>query len=89
LKAEEQHLLQELATLQEAECATKKAIAEQKAERERLDAEEERYLREYTRYRHEQMLTDDEIARSAKIKGKQCMFTHLFLEIFPLENCQL
>ena len=40
LRAEEQRLLQELATLQEAELATKKAIAEQRAEHERLDGEE-------------------------------------------------
>lgn len=70
LKAEEQRLLQELATLQEAEYATKKAIAEQKAEHERLDGEEDRYLREYTRHRHDQMLTDDEIVRSAQVKEK-------------------
>lgn len=68
MKAEEQHLLQELAALQEAECATKKAIAERKAEHERLGGEEDRYLREYTRHRHDQMLTDDEILRSAQIK---------------------
>jgi beclin 1 len=68
LRAEEQRLLQELAALQETELATKKAIEEQKAEHERLDGEEDRYLREYTRHRREQMLTDDELTRSGKIK---------------------
>jgi beclin 1 len=53
-----------LAALQKAELATKKAIEEQKAEHERLDSEEERYWREYTRHRREQMLTEDELVRS-------------------------
>jgi len=61
LRAEEHRLLQELATLQEAEFSTKKAIAEQRAEHERLDGEEERYLREYARHRRDQMLTEDEL----------------------------
>jgi beclin 1 len=56
-----------LSALQEAELAAKKAIGEQKAEHERLDGEEDRYLREYTRHRREQMLTDDELMRSEKI----------------------
>lgn len=61
LRAEEHRLLQELATLQEAELFTKKATAEQRAEHERLDGEEERYLREYARHRRDQMLTEDEL----------------------------
>jgi beclin 1 len=56
-----------LAALQEAELATKKAIEEQRAEHERLDSEEERYWREYTRHRREQMLTEDEVMRSEEI----------------------
>jgi beclin 1 len=64
LKAEEQRLLQELAALQEAEYATKKAIAEQEAEHERLDGEEERYWREYTRHQRDRMLAEDETERS-------------------------
>jgi len=61
LRVEEHRLLQELATLQEAELSTKTAIAEQRAEHERLDGEEERYLREYARHRRDQMLTEDEL----------------------------
>jgi hypothetical protein len=74
LRAEEQRLLQELATLQEAELATKKAIAEQRAEHERLDGEEERYLREYAHHRRDQMLTDDELIRSAEINKNMCIY---------------
>ncbi|KAJ9589322.1 hypothetical protein L9F63_017481, partial [Diploptera punctata] len=60
LKSEEQRLLQELATLQESEQTVKKAIAEQEAEQCRLDGEENRYWREYTRHRLDLLVTDDD-----------------------------
>ncbi|XP_067007749.1 beclin-1-like protein [Anabrus simplex] len=60
LKAEEQRLMEELATLQEKEKVVKEALAEQEREHERLDGEEERYWREYTRHRRDLMLTEDE-----------------------------
>jgi len=83
LRAEEHRLLQELATLQEAELSTKKAIAEQRAEHERLDGEEERYLREYARHRRDQMLTEDELIRSAEMNKKMYIYILHFLQSPP------
>lgn len=63
LHSEEQRLLQELNSLQHEETATLEAISEQEAEAQRLNEVEERYWKEYTRYRRELMLTDDEYRR--------------------------
>jgi len=82
LRVEEHRLLQELATLQEAELSTKKAIAEQRAEHERLDGEEERYLREYARHRRDQMLTEDELIRSAEMNKKMYIYILHFLHFW-------
>ena len=87
LRAEEHRLLQELATLQEAELSTKKAIAEQRAEHERLDGEEERYLREYARHRRDQMLTEDELIRSAEMNKKMYIYIlHFWNSLSPLKE---
>lgn len=63
LHSEEQRLLDELNSLQQEETATWEAISEQEAEAQRLNEVEERYWKEYTRYRRELMLTDDEYRR--------------------------
>ncbi|CAH0381992.1 unnamed protein product [Bemisia tabaci] len=59
LKEEEERLMNELASLQEEEKATEGDIAVGEEEKERLDQEEQRYWREYSRQRSELMLTDD------------------------------
>ena len=56
-------MLQELTTLQESEQIVKKAIAEQEAEQERLDGEENRYWREYSRHRLDLLNTEDDSRR--------------------------
>lgn len=53
LHSEEQRLLQELNSLQHEETATLEAISEQEAEAQRLNEVEERYWKEYTRYRRD------------------------------------
>jgi hypothetical protein len=84
LRVEEQRLLQELATLQEAEFSTKKGIAEQRTEHERLDGEEERYLREYARHRRDQLLTEDEVIRSAEMNKEKYIYILNFWNSLPL-----
>ncbi|XP_015518319.1 beclin-1-like protein isoform X2 [Neodiprion pinetum] len=60
IKAEEERMIGELEALQREEAATRTAIAEQERERERLQGEEERYWKEYSRHRRDMMFAEDE-----------------------------
>ncbi|XP_046736237.1 beclin-1-like protein isoform X1 [Diprion similis] len=60
IKAEEERMIGELEALRREEAATRTAIAQQERERERLQGEEERYWREYSRHRRDMMFAEDE-----------------------------
>ncbi|XP_058792232.1 beclin-1-like protein [Phymastichus coffea] len=60
VRAEEARMILELEALRKEETATKVAIAEEEKEKERLQCEEERYWREYSRHRRDLMLAEDE-----------------------------
>lgn len=62
-KSEEDRMISELEALRKEEIATRNAIAEQEKERVRLQSEEERYWREYSRHKRDLMLGDDECRR--------------------------
>lgn len=63
VKAEEERMIAELEALRKEETATKNAISQQETERERLQSEEERYWREYSRHRRDLILAEDEYRR--------------------------
>lgn len=63
VKAEEERMIQELEALRKEEAATINAIAEQESERERLETEEERYWKEYSRHRRDLILAEEECRR--------------------------
>lgn len=63
VKAEEERMIQELEALRKEEAATRNAIAEQELERKRLQSEEQRYWREYSRHRRDLILAEDECQR--------------------------
>lgn len=63
VRAEEERMILELEALRKEETATKAAIAEQEKEKERLQSEEERYWREYSRHRRDLILAEDECRR--------------------------
>ncbi|XP_043473752.1 beclin-1-like protein [Leptopilina heterotoma] len=58
--AEENRIISELEALRNEETYTKSAIRQQEIERERLQSEEERYWREYSKHRRDLMLAEDE-----------------------------
>ncbi|KAL7286880.1 hypothetical protein TKK_0019011 [Trichogramma kaykai] len=60
VKAEEERMILELKALRKEEEATKSAITEQEKEKERLQSEEERYWREYSRHRRDLIFAEDE-----------------------------
>ncbi|XP_029661304.1 beclin-1-like protein isoform X1 [Formica exsecta] len=60
VKAEEERMIRELEALRKEEIATKNAIVEQERERERLQSEEDRYWKEYSKHRRDLMLAEDE-----------------------------
>lgn len=61
--AEENRIISELEALRNEETYTKNAIRQQEIERERLQSEEERYWREYSKHRRDLMLAEDECRR--------------------------
>ena len=63
VKDEEERMIHELEALKKEEAATKSAIQQQEKERERLQSEEERYWREYSKHRRDLMLAEDECRR--------------------------
>lgn len=63
VRAEEERMIRELEALRKEEAATTNAIAQQAIERERLQSEEERYWREYSRHRRDLILAEDECRR--------------------------
>lgn len=63
VKAEEERMIRELEALRKEEIATKNAIVEQERERERLQSEEDRYWKEYSKHRRDLMLAEDECRR--------------------------
>lgn len=60
VKAEEERMIQELEALRKEEAVTRNAIAEQEQERDRLQNEERRYWKEYSRHRRDLILAEDE-----------------------------
>ncbi|XP_055637395.1 beclin-1-like protein [Toxorhynchites rutilus septentrionalis] len=60
LKREEERLLQELGELTREEDAIKLVVKEQEAEKQRLENEEEKYWREYTKHRRDVITMEDE-----------------------------
>lgn len=63
VKAEEERMIQELEALRKEEAVTRNAIAEQEQERDRLQNEERRYWKEYSRHRRDLILAEDECRR--------------------------
>lgn len=63
VKAEEERMIQELEALRKEEAVTRNAIIEQELERERLQNEEQRYWKEYSRHRRDLILAEDECRR--------------------------
>ena len=63
VKAEEERMISELEALRKEEAATKSAIEHQEKERERLQREEQRYWKEYSRHRRDLILGEDESLR--------------------------
>lgn len=62
-KSEEERLINELEALRKEELAIRNAIAQQEVERERLQSEEERYWREYSKHKKDLILAEDECRR--------------------------
>lgn len=60
LSSEEERLLLELSSLSREKDAVKSAIKTQENDKERLEQEEEKYWREYTKHRRDLMTTEDE-----------------------------
>lgn len=60
LSNEEDRLLKELSSIKREEDAVKAAIKVQEEEKYRLESEEEKYWREYTKHRRDLMATEDE-----------------------------
>lgn len=69
-KAEEERMINELEALRREEIATKNAIVLQEKERERLQQEEERYWREYSKHKRDLLLAEDECRRYVCISNK-------------------
>lgn len=63
VQSEEERMIRELEALRKEEIATKNAIAQQERERERLQSEEERYWKEYSRHKRDVLLAEDECRR--------------------------
>lgn len=63
VKAEEERMISELEALRKEEIATRNAIAQQERERERLQSEEERYWKEYSKHKRDLILAEDEYRR--------------------------
>lgn len=63
VKSEEERMINELEALRKEEIATRNAIAQQERERERLQSEEERYWREYSKHKRDLILAEDEYRR--------------------------
>jgi len=80
LKQEEERLLEELNCLQVEEEATEKALKEQEAVRDRLEREEERYWKEYSKHRHEFILIEDEF------KSLECQLSYTQAQLEKLKK---
>lgn len=63
VKSEEERMISELEALRKEEIATRNAIAQQERERERLQSEEERYWKEYSKHKRDLILAEDEYRR--------------------------
>lgn len=63
VQSEEERMIRELEALRKEEIATKNAIAQQERERERLQSEEERYWKEYSKHKRDVLLAEDECRR--------------------------
>lgn len=66
VKAEEERMKRELEALRIEEKAIKRIIEDQEKEKERLQSEEDRYWKEYSKHRRDLMLADDECRRYIK-----------------------
>lgn len=76
LETEERRLLDELAKLKREENSVNETLKEQKAQKKRLDSDEEKYRKEYSKYRRDLMLSEDEF-RSLEC---QIAYSHMQLE---------
>lgn len=63
VQSEEERMIRELEALRKEELATRNAIAQQEREKERLQSEEERYYKEYSKHKRDIMLAEDECRR--------------------------
>lgn len=63
VKAEEERMINELEALRKEEIATRNAIVQQERERERLQGEEERYWKEYSKHKKDLIIAEDECRR--------------------------
>lgn len=76
LNLEEQQLIQELECLKKQEEEAKATVEKQQVARVRLEKEEEKYWREYTKHRRDLLLSDDEA------KSLECQLLYTRLELF-------
>lgn len=63
VQSEEERMIRELEALRKEEIATKNAIVEQEIERERLQSQEERFWKEYSKHKRDVLLAEDECRR--------------------------
>lgn len=63
VKSEEERMISELEALKKEEMATKNAIVQQEREREKLQSEEERYWKEFSKHKRDLILAEDENCR--------------------------
>lgn len=82
LDIEEKRLIDDLAKLKREEDSVKETIKEQEREKERLDVDEEKYRKEYSKYRRDLMLSEDEY-RSLEC---QIAYAHMQLEKLKRTN---
>lgn len=80
LEDEERRLMADLSKLKREEDAIKSTIKFQEEERERLDGEEEKYRREYTKHRRDLMLTEDEH------RGLECQIAYAQSQLDKLKK---
>ncbi|XP_076165892.1 beclin-1-like Atg6 isoform X1 [Ptiloglossa arizonensis] len=60
VKSEEERMINELEALRKEEIATRNAIAQQERERDRLQCEEQKYWKEYSKHKRDLILAEDE-----------------------------
>lgn len=80
LEGEEKRLLDELGKLKREEESVKETLKEQQAQKKRLDVDEERYRKEYSKYRRNLMLSEDEF------RSLECQINYANMQLEKLKR---